>query len=414
MSLFAADEFDFIGPKYQRKLIYHAAHDIGHTLQNMGLVGSGCTTLSVWDEAAADSSLLLARNFDFFVGDEFAEQKVAYFIKPMEGHPYFSYSWPGLMGVVSGMNLEGLAVVLNAGPPSLPGASKTPVSILAREILQYASNISEAVAIAKKNDIFVSESFMISSANDAKSILIEKSPDTTVVVEAKNDLLLCTNHFQSPVFSQMKSNIDFQKSSSTKRRYQRLQNLISDTLQLEPENAVSILRDWGTPSDRAVGIGNEESINFMMAHHSIIFQPNSKDLWVSVGNSQMHKFVQYNLDQIFNTNGFQSNQIVHSGNEIAPSNWVNQQEYKDFLAFRALYDEMIKDIKLDKAYQVKDFEKLIELNPDLYKGYMLAGAYFAETNNCSQAIIYLNKALKKVIPWQKEIDEINSLLNDCQ
>ena len=84
MSLFAADEFDFIGPKYQRKLIYHAAHDIGHTLQNMGLVGGGCTTLSVWDEAATDSSLLLARNFDFFVGDEFAEQKVAYFIKPTE------------------------------------------------------------------------------------------------------------------------------------------------------------------------------------------------------------------------------------------------------------------------------------------------------------------------------------------
>ena len=412
MSHFASDNYDYIGPKFQRKLFYHAAHDIGHTVQNMGLVG--CSSFSAWGNRTIDGKILTGRNFDFYVGEDFKKNKLLLFIKPEKGYPFASYSWPGMIGVLSGMNTEGLSISLNAGPPEMPSDSKTPVSILAREILQYASNISEAVAIARKKDIFVSESFLISSANDAKSVIIEKSSDTTAVVEAKNDLLLCTNHFQSPVFSEMKSNVKFQKESSTKRRFQRLQSLISDSLQLKPENAVSILRDWGELSNKTIGFGNEESINFMMAHHSIIFQPDSKDLWISVGSSQMHKFVQYNLDQIFNTNGFQSTQIAYSGNEIAPSNWVNKQEYKNFMAFRYLYDEMVKGIKLDKKYQTEDFEQLIKLNPDLYKGYMLAGAYFSENNDCKQALTYLNMALKKVIPWQKEIDEINSLLKGCQ
>ena len=38
VSHFASDSFNFIGAGYERMLNYHAAHDIGHALQNMNLV----------------------------------------------------------------------------------------------------------------------------------------------------------------------------------------------------------------------------------------------------------------------------------------------------------------------------------------------------------------------------------------
>jgi isopenicillin-N N-acyltransferase like protein len=50
----ASHSFDDIGEPYQRILNYHAAHDIGHALQNMSLVG--CTAFATWNERSQDST----------------------------------------------------------------------------------------------------------------------------------------------------------------------------------------------------------------------------------------------------------------------------------------------------------------------------------------------------------------------
>ena len=81
-----------------------------------------------------------------------------------------------------------------------------PVSLLARphryrwwrgEILQYAKNTSEALAIAGKRKMFVSESFLVGSAADNKAIIIEKTPEQLDVYDPQKKYIVCANHFQS-------------------------------------------------------------------------------------------------------------------------------------------------------------------------------------------------------------------------
>lgn len=174
MSASCTHEFDDFGSPYERQMQYHSAHDIGHVMQDYMLVG--CTSFAVWGRESADSSLLMARNFDFYMGEEFAKNKLVLFEQPDSGYAYVSVTWPGMLGVVSGMNTQGLAVTINASKLEVPSSSATPISILVKSILQYASNIEEAETIAASFKTFVCESILVGSANDGRAVIIEKTP----------------------------------------------------------------------------------------------------------------------------------------------------------------------------------------------------------------------------------------------
>lgn len=83
VSRFALDDYDTFAPPYVRALYLHGAHDIGHALQDLMLVG--CTSFAAWDSRTADGQLLIGRNFDFYISDEFAEEKIAAFINLLKG-----------------------------------------------------------------------------------------------------------------------------------------------------------------------------------------------------------------------------------------------------------------------------------------------------------------------------------------
>ena len=185
MSASCTHEFDEFGSPYERQMQYHSAHDIGHVMQDYMLVG--CTSFAVWGQESADSSLLMARNFDFYMGEEFAKNKLVLFEKPDSGYAYVSVTWPGMLGVVSGMNTQGLAVTINASKLEVPSSSATPISILVKSILQYASNIEEAETIAASFKTFVCESILVGSANDGRAVIIEKTPSAMGIYSPDGD-----------------------------------------------------------------------------------------------------------------------------------------------------------------------------------------------------------------------------------
>jgi len=402
----ASPEFNWIGDNYTRIMNYHAAHDIGHALQNLMLVG--CTSFGAWGDKTADGSMLIGRNFDFWVGDKFAENKIVAFYNPDNGHKFAFITWGGFTGVVSGMNEKGLTVTINAARSDIPGGAATPVSLVAREVLQYAANIEEAVAIAKKREMFVSESFLVGSAADGKAVVIEKTPTELDIYDPAQDNIQCTNHYQSKAFEQQELNIEQKERSASVYRYKRLQELMAHNYPLTPQKMADILRDRKGIGNTDIGNGNEKAVNQLIAHHSVIFQPDSLRMWVSTGNWQLGEYICYDLRKVFALQGLKKDTtIIETALTIPADSFIFTQQFKDFLAFRANKMALLQGKAVDTAITVRS-------NPNYYDAYRIAGDYCMQKQWYRAALAYYQAALTKEIATVDEKEAIEEKIALCK
>ena len=405
ISLSCTHEYDFIGTPYERQLNYHSAHDLGHAMQDYMLVG--CSSFATWGTQSADSSLLIGRNFDFYVGDAFAENKQVAFYVPEQGYRFASVGWPGMIGVLSGMNETGLTVTINAAKSAVPTGSATPISILTREILQYAATIDEAFAIAQKRETFVSESILIGSAKDGKTAIIEKSPEKTVLFTGKEaNRLICTNHYQSEEFSKDERNMENIRTSDSPYRFARLTELINENLPINVSKAASILRDHKGLQNTDLGLANEMVINQFIAHHSIIFQPEKRLMWVSTSPWQCGKYVAYDLNKIFKDTIDWQHEIYSSDLTIPEDKFIDTPEFQHLLTYKKLTPLLLKKIRKKEKIEESVLKTYQASNPSLYYVYEVIGDYYEGMQQPQQAIAYWQQALKRPIPKLQEKERI--------
>ena len=405
ISLSCTHDYDFIGTPYERQLNYHAAHDLGHAMQDYMLVG--CSSFATWGTQSADSSLLIGRNFDFYVGDAFAENKQVTFCAPSKGYKFASIGWPGMIGILSGMNEAGLTVTINAAKSAMPTSSATPISILTREILQYASTIDEAFAIAQKRKTFVSESILIGSAKDGKAAIIEKSPEKTVLFNGKEkDRIICTNHYQSDAFAKDERNMENIRTSDSPYRYARLEELISENQPMNPVKAASILRNHKGRQNADLGLANEMAINQFIAHHSVIFQPEKQLMWVSTSPWQCGKYVAYDLNLIFKKAIALRAEIYIPELTIPADEFMQEPEFEQLLTYKRLTPLLLKKIKAKEKVEDSLLKEYEASNPSFYYVYEVLGNYYEAIRQPQQAVGYWKKALTRPIPKLQEKERI--------
>lgn len=413
-SLFASDEFDFVAPKYYRMLNYHAAHDIGHALQDKNM-NVGCTAFAAWADKTDDNTLLIGRNFDFYVGDAFAENKLVNFIKPKTGYKLMMISWAGMIGSVSGMNEKGLTVTLNATKSEIPTSAATPISLVAREILQYAKNIDEAFAIAKKRKTFVSESILIGSIEDNRTATIEKTPSKTELFNSINpDYIICANHFQGTAFENDKVNLENIQKSSSGYRFNHLTQLIQDHPKISVADAAAILRNQKGIKEKNIGMGNEKAMNQLIAHHSVIFKPSKLQVWVSTNPFQLGQFVCYDLNKVFAEAHSlkEKKELYEKQLNIPADSFLNSHDYKKFIAYKKMREAFKFLHKHHLHYEVdpKTIDAFIKCNPDFFETYQILGTYYKDKQNNADALKYYNLALTKEITTIQDKEAIEKAM----
>ncbi|HTF16996.1 MAG TPA: C45 family peptidase [Chryseolinea sp.] len=401
----ASHAFDDIGEPYERILNYHAAHDIGHALQNMSLVG--CTSFATWNERSQDSTLIVGRNFDFYVGDDFARDKIIAFYKPVEGYGFMMITFGGMTGVVSGMNDQGLTVTINAAKSDIPSASATPVSLVAREILQHASNIQEAYAIAQKRQMFVAESFLIGSAKDRKAAVIEKGIDDIDLVESSYGQIISTNHFRGEKLGGSELNQEHIRTSASPYRYARVAELLARVQKNTVASTAEILRDQKGLEDADIGMGNEKLVNQLVAHHAVIFQPEQRLVWISTAPWQLGKFVCYDLAKVLAYQPTSNREIYETDRTIRADSFTETSDYQRYLKFHVFRFPFAPRTDLNP-------DSIVAWNPHSYHSYLLAGDYYLGKKEWGKAADMFSQGLKLEVATLQEREYMARQVAECK
>lgn len=415
ISRYTSSEFDYVAPRYWRTLYFHAAHDIGHALSDLAMVG--CTSFAAWGSHSADGKLILGRNFDFYVNDEFSEEKIVSFIAPQTGYKHAIVTWGGMVGAVSGMNEKGLTVTINAGDSSTPLLAKTPISLVAREILQYASNFDEAIDIAKSREVFVSEAIMVGSAEEGSAILIEVSPKKFDVFRVKSttELMVCSNHFQGEVYQSDKHNLKAIQNSHSQYRFDRVHELIRKSSPVSPQLAAEFLRNREGLNNKPIGLGNEKSINQLKAHHAVIFQPEDRIMWVSANPFQLGAFVAYDLDEVFEKmKTMKAKESVSIDSlKIPADKFLKSKEYEKFLVYKSELKRIQTAIAENKNLTEEELNRFIELNSDFWLVYFTVGEYYFFRKEYGKALGFYENALTKEITTVADRQLLEKRIQKC-
>ena len=125
-----------------------------------------CSCLAV----SGEGSLLFARNLDWHGGDALSELGLLV-VESGEGLRFASVTWPGLVGVATGINEKGLAaadlVVLGRSSRIQPGV---PVFFALRKVMETCNSVEEAADLLKRTERTVLQNYMLADSKTAAAL----------------------------------------------------------------------------------------------------------------------------------------------------------------------------------------------------------------------------------------------------
>lgn len=297
---FAPDPFENKLPTYHRMLFFHALYDIALGFEHSPLIG--CSAFGIGPAATADGHTLVARAFDFEAGEVFDRDKAVFFVRGLGVIPFASVAWPGLVGVVSGMNAEGVVVIVNGARAREPSTEGMPVVFSLREVLERAHDTREAITVLSAQSVMVSHIVFVADSA-GKFAVIERAAGAPAFVRdswADPARVAVTNHFEGP-FADDPRNTRVRATTTTLPRRARADELVAQigSHQATVASAIDLLRDHSCAGGERCELGDRRTIDALIATHGIVADTTARVLWVSAGPHLSGHFVRFDLKAIF-------------------------------------------------------------------------------------------------------------------
>lgn len=160
----------------------------------------GCSTLVVEPARSATGGLLFGRNFDFPSLGVLDKYSLVQVYHPQGKHAFASVAYPGIVGVLSGMNDAGLALATLDVEAAANGSSQfeptgVPLMLVFRQILEECTTVEEAEQLLSKTKATTWANLTVCDRQN--SAVFEITPTDVARRNPDDSLLQCTNHFRA-------------------------------------------------------------------------------------------------------------------------------------------------------------------------------------------------------------------------
>jgi predicted choloylglycine hydrolase len=278
---------------YREILLYHAMRDIGQVSARpvrsktpeasasnkyWRTSNGACSGFVILPQATKKKDLIYGRNLDFLKEDSL--ENLVTFYEPDKGNAFVSIGWPGMMGVVSGMNDKGLTVGIFTAYSEDVSFDGIPSCFLMRKVLQYANSIEEAEEIIIQTKRTGPNIILV--ADKKKVLMIECSATKYALRKPQNGLLISSNHFLSPIYENDRKQKKALESGDSEKRYEKMEKLLKEKYgQIDIEYGIKILRDNIILKENTL--------------HSVIFLPQALEFLIAPGPGARGNFVKFEL-----------------------------------------------------------------------------------------------------------------------
>lgn len=395
-----ADPYWWLDHELTRKLYYHALHDIGQLLVDAPFVVA-CTGFMAGPGATPDGHWRIGRNFDFDGGPVFDRDKIVVVHVPDEGIPFLSIIFSGMVGAVTGVNRDGVAVAIQAAGSDDWVRPGTPMTLIVREILQYASSIEEARAILEARKGMVSENVLVVDAEAGRGVLFEVSPRRLGELEVEGSLGVA-NHFRSATFADDAENARRRDTWSTGPRQSRMDALLTELHgSIDDAVAVRILTDRAGVDGRPLPDGHRAAIDADIATHSAVIDATARSVWVSRYPNTAGGYVEIRLEDVL-AGVLEPREVVPAG-DLGRTLAVHRS--RDLVAASRAESPAEAEVLAREA---------LELSPGHPQALSALGRALIDLGRPEEAREVLQQALMVPPAYQDKVDEVRAMLAEIE
>jgi hypothetical protein len=293
---FGDDPFASMMPTYQRFVFLHALYDIMLSFERSPLVG--CSSFVVGGELGAEGHTLVGRNFDF-EGPQILDDRKAVFLVHEPGRiPYASVSWPGFVGTATGMNAEGVAIVIHGARAGEARPRGEPVAQTVRDLLGRAGSTRAAVALLGGRDPMVPHMLLIADGT-GEAAVIERVPGRPPFVRwREHETFPLTNHFEGSSARDPRNRQVIEATSTVARRRRLDERLGALAPGVTVRDAVDILRDKSAQGGAELPLGHRSALDALIATHSVVMDTTAREIWVGEGPHAAGRYVRFRLREL--------------------------------------------------------------------------------------------------------------------